>query len=159
MIRTVLYFLLFSIVGTGCNSKDDQSEEYFNPRSNHLYETIVKLDSSLFYAYNTCDTAALLNFFYEDVEFYHNQIGLIVSKDYLRDAFLQHDCGKVKRERVDASIEVYPIPNFGAIETGSHRFYNQNEAKQKPPLGKFVFIWRNQKGNWKLYRVINLLRN
>ncbi len=59
----------------------------------------------------------------DDVGFYHDQSGLQTSKKKLIDALKNNICGKVKRELLNGSIEVYPINNYGAVEMGYHRFH------------------------------------
>jgi hypothetical protein len=47
-------------------------------------------------------------------------------------------CGKVTRELVKGSIEVYPIKDYGAVEIGLHKFHNnQNETPSKE-TSKFI---------------------
>jgi hypothetical protein len=66
-------------------------------------------------------------------------------------------CGKVKRELVAGSIEVYPIKDFGAVEMGIHRFHNNQEPPGTPShAGKFVIIWQHTNNTWKITRVISL---
>jgi hypothetical protein len=63
----------------------------------------------------------------------------------------------VTRELLPGSIEVYPIPNYGAVEMGAHRFHNSTENdKGSSRFSKFVHIWHNEGGNWRLARVVSL---
>ena len=50
---------------------------------NDLYNTVVKLDSSFFHAYNHCDMAAQAAFYSDSIEFYHDKGGLNTSKQAL----------------------------------------------------------------------------
>ena len=65
-------------------------------------------------------------------------------------------CGKVTRELVKGSIEVSPIPNYGAVEIGMHMFHNNQEKGQVPHASRFVVIWRNRGDKWTIERVISL---
>jgi hypothetical protein len=66
-------------------------------------------------------------------------------------------CGKVRRELLKGSIEAYPIPGYGAIEMGAHRFYNNQEKENGPSsYSKSVHTWRRVNGQWKLTRLISL---
>lgn len=122
-----------------------------------LYDTIVRLDSILFTAYNTCDLVTYANLFSEDLEFYHDQGGLMTDKTASIEAFRKNVCGKVRRELLKGSIEVSPIANYGAVAIGMHRFFNNQE---KPPAehryARFVIIWKREKTEWKVTRVISL---
>ena len=131
----------------------------YKPDDQELYNTIVSLDSSFFEAYNTCN----LNldkygaFFSENIEFYHDQGGLTTSKQEIIDATERNICGKVTRELVKCSIEVYPIKNFGAVEIGLHKFHNNTEKAGTPSeIGRFIIIWQNINNEWKITRVVSL---
>ncbi|MGB5008316.1 MAG: nuclear transport factor 2 family protein, partial [Ferruginibacter sp.] len=104
-----------------------------------------------------CDTVTMASCFSEDIEFYHDQGGLMTNKDSLMLATKNNICGKVTRVLVSGSIEVYPIANYGAIEMGQHYFINNREPKPKyPSIGKFVHTWKKETAGWKLTRVISL---
>ena len=58
------------------------SEAYqpYKPDNQKLYDTIVYLDSVFFKAYNTCNMELQADFYADDIEFYHDQGGLMTSK-------------------------------------------------------------------------------
>jgi len=125
-------------------------------QSDELYETVVKLDSTFFNAYNTCDMKTQDAFYSDSIEFYHDKGGLTTSKQEILEATKKNICGKVTRELVKGSIEVSPIPGYGAVEIGMHMFHNNQEKDQTPRPSKFVIIWRNKDGKWSITRVISL---
>lgn len=65
-------------------------------------------------------------------------------------------CGKVTRVLVKGSIEVYPIPGYGAVEIGLHRFINHEESETPSKPDKFIMIWRQTGNGWQITRVISL---
>lgn len=124
-----------------------------------LYDTIIRLDGEFFNNYNTCDKNLdkYAAFFSENIEFYHDQGGLMTSKQGIIDATKRNICGKVTRELVKDSIEVYPIKDYGAVEIGLHKFHNNAEPPNTPSkIGRFMIIWRNQNNEWKITRVVSL---
>jgi len=125
-------------------------------QSKTLYQTIAELDSVFFTAYNNCDIKKQAEFYSDSIEFYHDQGGLITSKQLLLEATKKNICGKVTRELVKGSIEVSPIANYGAVEIGMHMFHNNQEKGQVPHASRFVVIWRNRTGKWTIERVISL---
>jgi len=125
-------------------------------QSNDLYKTIVKLDSTFFNAYNTCDMATQRTFYSDSIEFFHDRSGLETSKEKILSATEKYICGKVTRELVQGSIEVSPLPGYGAVELGSHMFHNKQEPNAKSHPSKFVIIWKNTNGNWTITKVISL---
>ena len=125
-------------------------------QSSELHQTIVKLDSAFFQAYNTCDLAKQAAFYSDTIEFYHDKSGLETSKSKILADTKQYVCGKVTRELVKGSIEVSPIPGYGAVELGSHMFHNSQEPNSKPHPSKFVIVWKNTNGRWTITKVISL---
>lgn len=128
----------------------------YHPTSQALHDKIVKMDSLLFSAYNHCELEIFEQLFDEDIEFYHDQGGLSTSKPDLIAALKKNICGKVTRELITGSIEVYPIPGYGAIQMGWHQFHNKLEPDSKPHPSKFVTIWKQDGDHWKITRVISL---
>lgn len=156
--------LLAGAVITGCLSacgvaKDGAPGNAYKPDDPALYATIVRLDSAFFAAYNTCDVNLdkYGAFFSDSIEFYHDKGGLMTSKQEIIGATKRNVCGKVTRELVQGSIEVYPINSYGAVEIARHKFHNNAEKAGTPSaIGKMVLIWRHQNNGWKITRVVSL---
>jgi len=144
-IRKISFTLLVSICFYHGFSQTDK-----------LYQTVVQLDSAFFNAYNTCDIERQAEFYSDSIEFYHDKGGLTTSKQQILDATRKNICGKVTRELVRGSIEVSPVPGYGAVEIGMHMFHNNQEKNQVPHPSRFVIIWRNKDGKWSITRVISL---
>jgi hypothetical protein len=49
--------------------------------------------------------------------------------------------GKVTRELVKGSIEVYPIKDYGAVEIGLHKFTTIRNQQERPQVSKFIIMW------------------
>ncbi len=126
------------------------------PADSELPAIIASLDSALFDSYNRCDLTKLASFIAADVEFYHDQTGLSVGRQNLIEAVQKNICGKVHRDLVAGTLEVYPIHGYGAVEIGVHRFH-QPGAPADDPGGeaKFVHLWQFKDGGWKVTRVIS----
>jgi hypothetical protein len=136
-----------------------QLTKNYKPDNQQLYDTITKLDSLFFEAYNTCNNnlEKYALFFSDDIEFYHDQGGLMTSKEDIVAATKRNICGKVTRELVKGSIEVYPIKDFGAIEIGLHNFHNNQQPVGTPSkVGRFLIVWENKNDEWKIKRVLSL---
>ena len=123
--------------------------------SGTLFKTVESLDRQLFDAYNRCDLKALAAMVSDDLEFYHDQTGLSVGKDLFLAAIRQNICGKVTRTLVPGSLEVYPLKGYGAVEIGVHRFHHPGHPEEGVGEAKFVTLWRNQDGVWKITRAIS----
>jgi ketosteroid isomerase-like protein len=127
-----------------------------NSQTEDLTQTIRKLDSAFFHAYNNCDMAKQAEFYSDSLEFFHDRSGLETSKQKILADTKKYICGKVTRELVPGSLEVSPLPGYGAVELGSHMFHNNQEKNDKPHASKFMIIWRNKEGKWTITKVISL---
>jgi hypothetical protein len=120
-----------------------------------LTQAITELDKELFDAYNTCNIDKLGTFVTDDLEFYHDKTGLAVGKQPFLVAIKNNICGKVTRELVAGSLEVYPIKGYGAVEIGVHRFHHPGTQNDVLGEAKFVHLWQYKDGAWKVSRVIS----
>jgi ketosteroid isomerase-like protein len=121
-----------------------------------LYDTIVAMDAAWEDAYNNCKLDVMNDIMSDDLEFYHDQGGLVTSKPKLIEALQQNICNKVTRELQKGSIEVHEIPGYGAVEMGLHGFHNSQEPNSKPHFAKFVHLWKHDGDKWRITRVISL---
>ena len=119
-----------------------------------LMRAITALDKQLFDAYNTCNIERLGTLVTDDLEFYHDKTGLAVGKQPFLDAIKKNICGKVIRELVVGSLEVYPLHGYGAVEIGVHRFHHPGDESNVGEA-KFVQLWQYRDGAWKISRVIS----
>jgi ketosteroid isomerase-like protein len=126
-----------------------------NPHSGALFETVQSLDKQLFDAYNQCDLKTLGAMFSDDLEFCHDQTGLSVGKDPFIAAIRQNICGNVERTLVPGSLEVYPLKGYGAVEIGVHRFHHPRHPEDGVGEAKFITLWQNKDGVWKVTRAIS----
>ena len=121
-----------------------------------LFQTIQSLDAKLFDAYNHCDLEKFGSLLADDLEFYHDKSGLSSGRQALVEGVKNNICGKVTRELVPGTLEVYPIANYGAVEIGVHRFHHPgHENTESVGEAKFIHLWQNKDGVWKITRVIS----
>ena len=140
----LLMFVMFCVASCAQSQASDPA----------LFKTIQTLDTKLFDAYNHCDLPAFSSLVADDIEFYHDKTGLSVGRQALVDAIKNNICGKVTRELVPGSLEVYPIAGYGAVEIGVHRFHHPDDESNVGEA-KFVQLWQNKDGTWKISRVIS----
>ncbi len=122
-----------------------------------LFQTISQLDKQVFDAIDRCDMKTEASFWTNDAEFYHDKNGLLVGGPQIVDAIKNNLCGKVKRELVPGTLEVYPLEGYGAVEIGVHRFLHP-WAQDHGVVGeaKFIHVWQHKDGTWKIKRVISI---
>ena len=151
ILSMLLYFL------TACCMQTQAQDVYkYVPQSKELFNVVVHMDSVYFNAYNSCDMEAQARIYADSIEFYHDKGGLTTSKQALLDAIKNNICGKVSRELVPGSIEVYPVAGFGAVEIGLHRFIKHAEGNSRSKPDKFIVVWKQKGDQWQITRVISL---
>jgi hypothetical protein len=159
ILRSFIGFSLLLLMTFACDTnKKGSGENKASPISTELYNTIASLDSAMFSAFNNRDISVLQNFLSEDLEFYHD-FGGVTNYTQNIEAFKKTFASdrKLRRVLVSGSMEVEPIKDFGAVQTGVHRFY-VTEKGQKEKLSseaKFVNLWQNRNGVWKITRIIS----
>lgn len=151
-LTTVVIFLI--IVHTGF-AKMQIETELKDPADSLLYQTIYLNDSLLFESFNNRDFQKFQSFFSHDLEIYQDNTGIRNFQQSM-EAFngLFHGNYVLSRKLVKETMKVYPIKDFGAIETGQHTFCHVENGK--PDCGTFMFvhIWQNENGTWKIKRII-----
>jgi hypothetical protein len=121
-----------------------------------LFQSIQSLDTQLFDAYNHCDLQKFGSMLADDLEFYHDQTGLTRGREAIVEAVKNNICGKVTRELVPGTLEVYPLANYGAVEIGVHRFHHPvHESTEPVGEAKFTQLWHKTDSGWKLAVVIS----
>jgi ketosteroid isomerase-like protein len=121
-----------------------------------LNKVVASLDTALFDAYNRCDLEKFASFIADDVEFYHDQGGVTLGKQNLTDSVKKNICGRVTRELVPGSLQVYHMNGYGAVEMGVHRFHHPGHDDTEPVgEAKFIHLWQYKDGAWKITRVIS----
>ncbi|SDL31352.1 CubicO group peptidase, beta-lactamase class C family [Salinimicrobium catena] len=145
-------FLLFHVVNGSAQEKD-------------LHQKIMKMDSLLFEeGFNKCNMEALKKITAEDLEFYHDQGGIILGKSDFIETTRKNICSinyKPIRKLDKESLEVFPLKSngkiYGAIQSGIHEFYAKEEGKEPylTSTAKFTHLWLKQGEKWLLKRVLS----
>jgi len=151
-------FCALALIASASMRGADQSMSHPTSQAT-LLETVVGLDAGLFDAYNRCDLEKLGSYVADDLEFYHDRTGLSRGRQVFLDAVRNNICGKVHRDLIPGSLEAYPLNGYGAVEIGAHMFCDSRKKpkcdREKDGIAKFVMLWQNQEGTWKLTRVIS----
>jgi hypothetical protein len=156
-IATLLNLALFVLAGpTGLAGWAHGAGNGEAPEA--LTAAILRLDTEAFSAFNQCAAPGQLekhaSYFAPDVEFYHDNGGVTWSREAMIKNTKAYVCGNFSRELIAGSARVYPIKDFGAIETGTHRFCQFASGKCEG-LADFTIVWRLQDQQWKITRVLS----
>lgn len=119
-----------------------------------LTRTITALDKQLFDAYNACDLDTFTPLFSPTVEFFHDKGGATFDRDSVIKATRENICHKVRRELLPATLKIYPIHDYGAIEEGEHIFC-QVATGQCEGSARFLMIWKRDGERWQLTRIVS----
>jgi hypothetical protein len=148
-MKTFLHLILFCIISFILNGQE------VNPPQD-LLKTIGSMDSEVFGAFNTQNMPKFKSLFTNDLEWYQDNAGLIPYNSVFETFDKNfHNESKLTRELVQGSLEVYPIKDYGAIETGTHKFSHLENGKENVGIYKFVMIWKTTDAGWKISRVIS----
>ena len=153
--RFLLKFFLAVILISAVNLANSQSKQD-SIANLDLYTEIAHMDSVVFNAFNTRNVDKFKTLFTEDLEFYHDKGGLTnyeYTVNFLKTTAETNN--QLKRELVKGSLEVYPIPGYGAMQIGAHTFCHIENSKQECGTFKFVHIWQKKNGEWKISRVVS----
>lgn len=116
-------------------------------------------------AFETCDLATLRTLVADDMEFYHDQGGVVARSGDEFVAAIGKRCDgqkapdsyRSRRELVEDSLEVHPVPGYGAMEAGTHRFYERkgDGPESLAGIAKYAHVWQQVNGEWRLSRVMS----
>ena len=148
--------LLLSIFIYSNALAQNQNERKVANTQIELFNKVANLDSSLFAAYNSKNLNLMKTYFTKDLEWYQDNGGLIdFEKVFSNFQSIFNRDYDLKRNLIKESLEVHPIEGYGAIEIGKHQFKHIENGKLEIGTFKFLMIWKNDNGNWKISRVIS----
>lgn len=137
------------------------------PDSEALTGIVAARDEALFRVmFEACEPTALADLVTEDVEFYHDKGGAMLTReafvaDYARGCAAKSapDAWRSRRVLVPDSLRVYPIPGVGAVEEGTHLFYERQGEGPETLVGRarFSMLWRLEAdGRWRMARAFSI---
>ena len=154
-MKNLFLFLLTLIICTSAFAQS-QKERKVTTTQIELFNKVANLDSSLFAAYNSKNLDLMKTYFTKDLEWYQDNGGLIdFEKVFSNFQSIFNRDYDLKRNLIKESLEVHPIEGYGAIEIGKHQFKHIENGKLEIGTFKFLMIWKNDNGNWKISRVIS----
>jgi hypothetical protein len=136
------------------------------PAGAALKAIVASRDSELFATvFGACDPPKLREMVTDDFEMYHDKDGVVARSG---DAFVAQyadQCAaaaapgawRSRRELVQASLTVDPVPGYGAIEDGEHLFYERQGDGPEKLAGRahFTHVWALTPSGWRLARALS----
>lgn len=130
-----------------------------------LAQTILHEDGAFWEAYNRCDVEKMAQFFWPDIEFYHDKGGPTIGLGTFTESLKTGLCGKpnyrLRREAIPETVKVFPLQKngitYGAVLSGEHYFYINDSGKPeyRDGMARFFHVWLLKDGTWKMARVIS----
>jgi hypothetical protein len=155
MKKITILCAVFIIGAIFCTSVIAQTDKELRATTGDLYNEIRQQDSLLFVAFNSKNLGAMKTFFDPALELFQDNVGV---RNY--DQTMAGFSGIFKqdfvltRKLVPGSLEVYPIKDYGAIETGQHTFTHMENGQEMTGTFKFLHIWQKKDGIWKITRIV-----
>lgn len=152
----ILILLLFTFSFCVSVFAQSKNEKKGSAIQIELFNKVSQLDSLLFAAYNSKNLDLMKTYFTRDLEWFQDNGGLIdYEKVFSNFQSIFNRDYDLKRNLIKESLEVHPIKGYGAIEIGKHQFKHIENGKLEIGTFKFLMIWKNENGNWKISRVIS----
>ena len=142
------------------------------PEGPALTEAIRARDAELFQLFFLgCDPPRLRTMLAPDFEMYHDRDGVVATNaeafvalyDRACHARQGPDAWRSRRELVGSSLNVHPVPGYGAIEDGEHLFYEWRGSPQGPAeqagrlvgRARFTQLWKLTPDGWRVARLFS----
>jgi hypothetical protein len=135
------------------------------PASPELLATLAEKDRELFEAVFGCRLDLLATLIADDFEFLHDKYGRAATSgaqfmEQMRANCKAQETGenfRARRELIEGSMTVHVLNGYGAMQMGEHRFFalTPGQPDRLTETGRFIDVWREIDGTWKLARVIS----
>ncbi len=136
------------------------------PEGQALTSAIAARDAEFFeLLFLGCDPGRMGAMLAPDFEMYHDRDGLVATDAEAFVALYRRMCEgrrapdswRSRRELLSATLNVHPVPGFGAIEDGEHQFYERRGDGPERLVGhaRFTQVWKLAPDGWRLSRVFS----
>jgi hypothetical protein len=129
-----------------------------DPARARLEAEITAADARLFGGLNNRDIAPMKEGFSPRLEFYHDRSGVTGYAENI--AIFEKNFrspGRLRREAMPETVEVFPAGPNHAMHIGKHRFCNKPSEQELEGCSvyRFAMVWEREDGQWKLLRVLS----
>ena len=147
--RRAVFLALFVVVVIPGSLRAQNSAE-------DLLQTVADLDELAFGAFNDRDVERFVGFFADALEFYHDQDGLSGYAQLVESSHrLFGQASPLRRRLIAGSLEVHPVPGYGAIQIGEHEFCHEENGIDDCGVFGFTHVWHHTSDGWRITRVLS----
>ena len=120
---------------------------------------LLDAEADFWKAFNSCDAAAMANFFTADAEFYHDITGLTSTRERVVASMMTGPCSnpadqRLRREAVAGTERFNLLAGGYAMLSGQQRFFAGADRAQNSIAG-YVEIWQKTDAGWQMKRVVS----
>ena len=132
-----------------------------SPTGDLMESRIRAADTQFWAAFNACDREGMTAWLDPAVEFYHDKTGATVSRERVAASFMDGPCGSkdlhMRRAPIAASLHYDPIPGYGGMLTGRHRFYARSgdQPEKLTTEARFAVVWHQAGDRVLISRVLS----
>lgn len=145
-----LVFLLLTAGMLACQSKEPGKATKNDFSIDSVKAHIIKMNESYSQRFMTNDTAYYISRYCRDAQVYSPGVPAVVGRDSIINFFYQNGTNK------EAKIELPAGNIYGneelVVEEGTYNFPDGKGGSFDK--GKFIALWKQEDGQWKLYREI-----
>lgn len=116
--------------------------------SNDAYDAIVAADETFMEVFSRGDAVGLANLYTENGQFLPPNSDFVSGKEAIQatfQAFMDMGIKAIK-------LETLEVEGYGDTATEVGRYALEDENGQVLDRGKFIVIWKQEAGQWKLHR-------
>ena len=161
-MRTVCS-ILFAVFLLGVSAAGQSTKRQ---PARQTYDELAVKDREVFDAiFTTCSPDKLGDLLTADFEFYHDKWGQTAKSASEFLSIIRGQCERqikgtdyrARRELIKGSVRVYLMNNYGAIQTGMHRFFKITPGKKDEltETARFMSLWKKNNGSWRLARALS----
>ncbi|HEB26628.1 MAG TPA: SgcJ/EcaC family oxidoreductase [Porticoccus sp.] len=115
-----------------------------------VYDAIVAADKTFMSTFSQGNAAAIANLYTEDGQFLAPNGGFVTGRKAIEDTFQSFMNMGVK----EIKLEVLEVEGYGDTASEVGKYTLEGEGGQVMDEGKFVVLWKQEAGQWKLHRDI-----
>lgn len=130
--------------------KIEQTKEKSTTNQTDVYDAIVAADETFMTTFSRGDSAGMAALYTENGQFLPPNSDFVTGKQAIQaifQAFMDMGVKAIKLETIE-------VEGYGDTASEVGKYILEDEGGQVPDRGKFIVIWKQEAGQWKVHRDI-----